>query len=106
MIQALQPHFHHIEAILDWFHIGKKFQTVLNALGVIHEESLENAKWKLWHGQATEALEKLEMLRKQITDHKQKNKLKGLQDSPFAQISNSLIITMVKKLTLQGFQEM
>lgn len=40
----------------------------------------ENAKWKLWHGQANEALEKLEILRKQITDQKPKNQLKALQD--------------------------
>lgn len=47
---------------------------------IIEQELLENAKWKLWHGQANEALKKLEILRKQITDQKQKNKLKALQD--------------------------
>ena len=80
VIQALQPHCLHIEAILDWFHIGKKFQNVLNGLNTTNQESLEKVKWKLWHGQATEALEKLEILRKQIIDEKQRNKLKALQD--------------------------
>ena len=80
VIQALEPHCRHIEAILDWFHIGKKFQNVLNGLDSNNQESLDNAKWKLWHGKATEAIEKLELIRKQITDEKQKNKLKGLKD--------------------------
>ena len=80
VIQALESYCRNIEAILDWFHIGKKFQNVLNGLDATNQESLENAKWKLWHGKATEAIEKLEILRKQITDEKQRNKLKGLQD--------------------------
>ncbi len=80
VIQALQAHCKHIEAILDWFHIGKKFQPLLNSLAENERESLENAKWKLWHGQATEALEKLKILSNQIKDQKQKSKLQALQD--------------------------
>lgn len=80
VIQALKPHCRHIEAILDWFHIGKKFQPLLNSLAEQERESLENAKWKLWHGQGDKAIEKLEVLRKQITDQKQQNKLKKLKD--------------------------
>jgi len=44
---------------LDWFHIGKKFQNVKNALGEVFEKSLDNVKWKVWHGQVDEALRKL-----------------------------------------------
>ena len=80
VIQALKPHCAQIESILDWFHIGKKFQNVLNGLDKTERESLENVKWKLWHDQGTEALEKLEILRQQVTDKKQRSKLKGLQD--------------------------
>lgn len=80
VIQALKPHCRHIEAILDWFHIGKKFQPLLNSLAEQDRESLENAKWKLWHGRATEAIEKLEILKNQIKDRKQQGKLKALQD--------------------------
>jgi hypothetical protein len=63
---------------LDWFHIGKKFQTVQNALGEAFAASLERAKWKLWHGKAQEALAKLALLRNNITDEAQKSKMTGL----------------------------
>ena len=63
------------------FHIGKKFQTVQNALGEVLEASLERAKWKLWHGKAEEALAKLAILRNNITDEAQKSKMTGLYNS-------------------------
>jgi hypothetical protein len=63
---------------LDWFHLGKKFQTVQNALAEALEASLERAQWKLWHGKAEEALAKLALLRNKITDEAQKSKLTGL----------------------------
>ena len=50
VVSSLAPHCQQIESILDWFHIGKKFQTVKNALGDAFEDSLVRAKWKLWHG--------------------------------------------------------
>jgi hypothetical protein len=65
-------------SVLDWFHIGKKFQTVQNALGEALEASLERAKWKLWHGKAEEALAKLALLRNNITDEAHKSKMTGL----------------------------
>lgn len=80
VIQGLQPHCRYIEAILDWFHIGKKFQNVLNGLNATNQKSLEKIKWKIWHGRAIEAREKLEILSKEITDEKQRNKLKALQN--------------------------
>jgi len=64
--------------MLDWFHIGKKFQTVQNALGEALEASLERAKWQLWHGKAEESLAKLALLRNNITDEAQKSKMTGL----------------------------
>ena len=65
---------------MDWFHIGKKFQTVKNALGEAFEESLEKAKWTLWHGDAEKALRKLALIRDNITDEKKRSKLKSLHD--------------------------
>ena len=59
VLGALQPYCATLECILDWFHLGKKFQTVQNALGEALEASLERAKWTLWHGKAEEALAKL-----------------------------------------------
>lgn len=78
VIVALKPHCKSLELILDWFHIGKKFQTVKNTLGEAFEESLEKAKWTLWHGDAEKALRKIAFIRDNITDEKKRSKLKSL----------------------------
>lgn len=38
VISTVQSHCQKLECILDWFHIGKKFQTVSNALGEAFEQ--------------------------------------------------------------------
>src|SRR5262245_43717562 len=78
VVLAMKPYCAALDCILDWFHIGKKFQTVKNALGEAFEASLESAKWKLWHGKAEETLAKLALLRDNITDEAQKSKMTGL----------------------------
>jgi len=80
VILALGPHCHSLELILDWFHIAKKFQNVKNALEENFSESLEKAKWSLWHGNVDESLQKLTLIRDNITDEQKRSKLKGLQD--------------------------
>ena len=62
----MKPYCGRLECILDWFHIAQKFQNVKNALGEALEKSLESAKWKLWHGNAHDALTKLALLRVNI----------------------------------------
>jgi len=42
VIAALKPYCQRLESTLDWFHIGKKFQTVKQALGDSFEDSLES----------------------------------------------------------------
>ena len=79
-ISILETHCKTLETILDWFHIGKKFQTVKSALGTAFGESLEKAKWSLWHGDAEKALRKIALIRDNITDEKKRSKLKGLSD--------------------------
>ena len=79
-ILSLEPYCKTLEPILDWFHIGMKFQTLKNALGESFEESLESAKWSLWHGDAEEAIRKIALIRDTITDTKKRSKLKGLKD--------------------------
>ena len=65
---------------MDWFHIAKKFQNVKNALGEGFSESIEKAKWSLWHGKVGESLQKLTFIRDNISDEKKCSKIKGLQD--------------------------
>lgn len=80
VLSVIRPHCKTVEYILDWFHIGKKFQNVKNALGEALAQSLDSAKWKLWHGEADEALMKLTLLRDNITDEAKRSKIKGLRD--------------------------
>jgi len=80
IIKSLQPHCQSLEPILDWFHIGKKFQNVINALGEAFTKSIESSKWSLWHGDVEEALGKLTFLRDNITDEQKVSKLNGLHN--------------------------
>jgi hypothetical protein len=80
IILALQPYCLSLLCILDWFHIDKKFQNVKNAVGDTFNESIERAKWTLWHGDAQEALRKIKLLRDNISDEKKRSKLEGLHD--------------------------
>jgi hypothetical protein len=66
--------------LLPRTHIAQKFQQVKNALGDAFVPSLESAKWKLWHGNADEALTKLAVLRDNVSDEGQRSKLTGLYD--------------------------
>jgi hypothetical protein len=80
VILSLEPHCKKLELVLDWFHIGKKFQNVINALGESFSESLEKAKWALWHGDSEKAIRKIAFIRDNITDEKKRSKLRGLHD--------------------------
>jgi hypothetical protein len=80
VLSAIQPECATLECILDWFHIAQKFQNVKNALGEAFADSLESAKWKLWHGNADDALTKLALLRDNIPDDGQHSKLTGLYE--------------------------
>ena len=45
VLSAIRPYCDTLECILDWFHIGKKFQNVKTALGEAFETLLDSAKW-------------------------------------------------------------
>jgi hypothetical protein len=66
--------------IVDWVHIGKKFQHVRSAVADGDKETLERVKWTLWHGRPDEALAKLHMLMTNVTDAKKRSQLEGLYD--------------------------
>lgn len=63
------------ERILDWFHIGMRFEHLrLAAVGLKGLDdydrtellrNVEGAKWLLWHGRAEACLQRLEMLRRE-----------------------------------------
>jgi hypothetical protein len=80
VLSAIQPACATLECILDWFHIAQKFQNVKNALGEVCAASLESAKWKLWHGNADDALTKLAVLRDNVSEEGHRSKLTGLYE--------------------------
>lgn len=80
VVAHLEPHCQRIESILDWFHIGKKFQNVMNALETSFEKSLESCKWEVWNGKVQEALSKLEILRANVSSEEKCSKVQGLYD--------------------------
>ena len=71
VIVSLERYCKQIIGILDWFHIGKKFQNVRSAVEEGYQETLERVKWTLWHGRPDEALAKLHMLMTNVTDAKE-----------------------------------
>lgn len=75
---SLVPHCKKLEPILDWFHIVKKFENVKGALGETFDKALLRAKWRLWHGDAEEALSKLTLLKDNLTDENKLSRLNGL----------------------------
>jgi hypothetical protein len=80
VLLTIKPYCGTLECILDWFHIAQKFQQVKNALGEAFTASLESAKWKLWHGNAHDALTKLTLLRDNVSEEVQRSKLTGLYE--------------------------
>ena len=80
VIFSLEPHCKRLTCILDWFHIGQKFQTVRSALTETFQENLELIKWTLWNGKLDAALTKLKLLMTNVTDLTKRSKLKGLYD--------------------------
>ena len=77
-ISSLEGYCQQLECILDWFHIGKKFQNVRSAVEEGFQDTLEGVKWKLWHGKSDEALTKLELLMTNVTTSTKRKKLEGL----------------------------
>ena len=77
-LSVLEPHCRVLEPILDWFHIGKKFQNVRSAVEEKDMDILEGAKWKVWHGKCEEALSKLELLVSNTSAPKKRKKLEEL----------------------------
>lgn len=64
--------------ILDWFHIGMKFQNVFNILPKEHQETLEHIKWRVWNGDAQIAQDRLLQLKETLQDESQKNRVDSL----------------------------
>ena len=69
-----------IETILDWFHIAKKFQPLLNmdVLSKTTKEKIEQIKWEIWHGKGDKAIANLKELTTMVIDDNILPKINGI----------------------------
>lgn len=65
--------------ILDWFHIGMKFQNVLNILPEEHKEKMERIKWRVWNGDIQIALDRFSQVADELKDDHQKKRVADLR---------------------------
>lgn len=65
--KTLENHCHEFEEILDWFHITKRFTIIKNSIGNGLEDSLDKAKWHLWHGDYKTALIRINQLKESVS---------------------------------------
>lgn len=78
--KGLEKNCAQIETVLDWFHIAKKFQPLLN-MNMINEPikaKIEQIKWEIWHGKGDKATANLKDLISVIADDNILPKLNGI----------------------------
>lgn len=62
VLKSLNSHCRSIIYILDWWHIQRKFDTLIGQLPSEEATELESIKWKIWHGRSDEAITRLTTL--------------------------------------------
>ena len=70
-----------VEYILDWFHIAKKFQPLLNMTAISEDniKKIEQIKWEIWHGKHDKAISNLrELTNNKAFDEDLISKLNGI----------------------------
>lgn len=55
---SIKEHCNNVIYILDWFHIGKRFQNI--SIPSEHREKYKHIKFNLWHGNVDNALKRLD----------------------------------------------
>lgn len=76
--KSLAPLCGSLIAILDWFHIAKKFQNLMHLLGLCEQLELTVIKEHVWSGELEIALKKLEELKLVLENDKLRSKIKRL----------------------------
>lgn len=64
--------------ILDWFHIGKKFENVINGINAKNSKELSNIKSFFWKGEIVTGIENLKQLKDKVLIKEEKSKVNGL----------------------------
>jgi len=59
VIKTLEKYSASVECILDWHHIKMKFDQLINQLEYPCAGEAELLKWKIWHGESKQAIDRL-----------------------------------------------
>jgi hypothetical protein len=78
IINTLNGHCKNLRCILDWFHIGKKFENVIKAINAENSKALSNIKSFFWKGDVVTGIANLEQLKDKVLIKEEKSKVNGL----------------------------
>ncbi len=78
IINFLAPHCNKVTGILDWFHIGKKFENVIKGINSKHTKKLNEIKKMFWHSDVDKGISSLEQIKEEVTIKEEKSKVNGL----------------------------
>ena len=78
IINSLDGRCKRLYCILDWFHIGKKFENIINGINAVYSNELSKIKSLFWHGNVMEGIKNLEQLKGQVSIKEEKSKINGL----------------------------
>jgi len=78
IINSLGERCKKLYCILDWFHIGKKFENIINGTNAENSKELSKIKSFFWHGNVIEGIKALEQLKEQVPVKEEKSKINGL----------------------------
>lgn len=68
VLKSLEKDCETIEYVLDWYHIKDKFEKLQNKSEDPSASEIESIKWKIWHGNSSEALKRLSNLYTETLD--------------------------------------
>jgi hypothetical protein len=77
ILNSLEKHCGNLLCILDWFHIAKKFESVIRSFSE-RSNPLSKIKSLVWKGEIKSALDALKNLKTQTIDPTEKSKLNGI----------------------------
>lgn len=78
IINSLDGRCKQLYCILDWFHIGKKFENVINGINAEYSKELLQTKSYFWHGNVTDGIKMLEQIKERVPIKEEKSKVNGL----------------------------
>lgn len=78
IINTLNGHCKNLHCILDWFHISKKFENVINHINLENFKELFNIKSLFWKGKVVTGIENLKQLKNKVLIKEEKSKINEL----------------------------